>query len=119
MRTPGKRRNRKQKPSSRSPNEDTILSHYGEYILPRAMMDGVPSRSQRCKIELCKPCTCWLLIRSLRRRLTRTLTDFGEGARRQMRLKPASSHSVETTGHNGFSKGIYAPASTESRRSGS
>src|SRR5437763_7792091 len=111
MGKPGKRRNRKQQPSNCSQGEDPVLSHSGEYIFPRAMLLKDPSRFLPCEIGLCRPSTCWHLTRSLKRRLTRTPTDFGEGVRRQMGSKPVSSHSVETTDRNGFSRGISAPAS--------
>src|SRR5690348_8851360 len=100
MGKPGKRRNKKQQPFSRSQGEDTVHFHYGEYISPRAMGRSGPSRFLRCETGLCKPCTCSPLILSQKPRLTRTPMDFGEVARRQTRLKPASSRSAATTEHN-------------------
>src|SRR5690348_1347962 len=98
MEPPGRRRNRRQKPFTRSPHGDIILNHYGGSTFPRAMVLEDLSRFLPCEIERCKPCTCWPWTPSLKQRLIRTLTDFGEAAAPQMLLKPASSHSVETTG---------------------
>src|SRR5215469_16769992 len=115
MEQSGRRRNRKPQPPTRSPNEDIVLSPYDVCTFPRTAADDAPSRSRPCETEPCKLSTCSLLNRSVRQRLIRTPTDFGEVVVLQMQSKPASLHSVETTGRNGFSKAISAPASTESR----